>query len=76
MVLQPESMRGKETNPHRPTDPQTFSPQTLEPDTLVHPQIPNKDKRDRDKDRIPDRKLETQTIHTDRQTLRPSALRP
>ncbi len=76
VVLQPELMPGKGSNPHRQTDPQTFSPQTLEPDALVHPQIPNKDKRDRDRDRNQDRKPETQTIHTDRQTLRPSALRP
>jgi len=66
-VLQPESMPGKETISRRLTDSQTFSPQTLEPDTLIHPQIPNKDKRDRDKDRNPERKLETRTIHTDRQ---------
>ena len=54
-------MPGKETNPYRQTGPQTFRPQTLEPDPLVHPQIPNKDKRDGDIDRNPDRKPETQT---------------
>ena len=74
IVLQPESMPGKETYPYGQTDPQTFSPQTLEPDTFIHPQFPKK--RDRSRDRNPDRKIETQTIHTDRQALRPSALRP
>ena len=59
--MQPESKPGKETNPQRQTDPQTFRPQTLEPDPREHPQIPIEDKRDRDRNRNPDRKPETQT---------------